>query len=678
MFQPPNYQNKNIENNNNSKNNNFCYIVTPSTPSLTLSIPASTSINTSFMNNFEQNYLTKMSDNSNINTTTSVNVQPHLTYVQNTNGIISPPISHSSLSNQIINESTNIILTTTSNPTYVINAPTTYYNQNPVSQSQTLTQVTQPIVMNSYVSEQNNYIQQIPSPIQNPIQNQIQTPIQNPIQNLIQSPIQITTQQVQSIPSNISHTNIIYPKVQQIPVVSYQQQPVIVSNIPFNKDMYNQNQMNSNVIYNTNCYAVNQSIPASININNSPVVHIINQQNLNQSTQVYTNSNENTINNCYINTSPILAQSNIKNENKLDLNLYKSLSYNKCSDKDEVRHQKVRFEGDIYTPKLVRYSGNAKEGFCDQCNPGRWLQLKNSAYWYHKQFFHGVSSISGKPFEPPLSTKIVDYKEMLEIVSETEKTNIIDNFIGNKNSKKDTNQNTDYDDLSIIINNDEFLQAFKNLISESTITLPNDFNFNDCILKFVVGQCHQCKEWIPLMLTKKKCTQFFTHILKYKHNDNIPIEKINKNGKPLNKYYLKKKYNMFNDKKNITEAILSYLQQIKQNKQEINDIVKNNGMTMIWYKHAHKCHQYVKPKINTEDAKNEDSTSSIPSSTSSPELSSSIKSINTNPINTSHTILPSPMSSIISSKNNNNNNKRKLSEDNISNDYKENKKGKHI
>jgi len=135
---------------------------------------------------------------------------------------------------------------------------------------------------------------------------------------------------------------------------------------------------------------------------------------------------------------------------------------------------------------------------------------------------------------------------------------------------------------------------------------------------------------------------------------------------------------MYNDKKNITEAILSYLQQIKQNKQEINDIVKNNGMTMIWYKHAHKCHQYVKPKINTEDAKNEDSTSSIPSSTSSPELSSSIKSINTNPINTSHTILPSPMSSIISSKNNNNNNKRKLSEDNISNDYKENKKGKHI
>jgi len=230
---------------------------------------------------------------------------------------------------------------------------------------------------------------------------------------------------------------------------------------------------------------------------------------------------------------------------------------------------------------------------------------------------------------------------MLEIVSETEKQNIIDNLIGNKHYKKNIISNTDNNnnDLSIIINNDEFLQAFKNLISESSITLPNNFNFNDCILKFVVGQCHHCKEWIPLMITKKRCTQFFTHILKYNKNDSIPIEKNNKKGKQLNKYYLKKKYNMYNDKKNITEIILTYLQQIKQNKQEINDIMKNNGMTVLWYRHAHKCHQYVKPKMDIENTKSEDPTSS-------PELSLT-QSINTTPINTSNTILPSPMSSII-------------------------------
>jgi hypothetical protein len=45
------------------------------------------------------------------------------------------------------------------------------------------------------------------------------------------------------------------------------------------------------------------------------------------------------------------------------------------------RRQKLRFHGDMYTPKWVRYNGQSKEGLCDTCQPGRWLQLKNSAYW---------------------------------------------------------------------------------------------------------------------------------------------------------------------------------------------------------------------------------------------------------------------------------------------------------
>ncbi|KAI8069019.1 uncharacterized protein B0P05DRAFT_551253 [Gilbertella persicaria] len=66
------------------------------------------------------------------------------------------------------------------------------------------------------------------------------------------------------------------------------------------------------------------------------------------------------------------------------------------------RRQKLRFDQDEYTPKWVRYTGQSKEGYCDTCQPGKWLQLKNSAFWYHKQFFHGISSVSGKPFEQPL------------------------------------------------------------------------------------------------------------------------------------------------------------------------------------------------------------------------------------------------------------------------------------
>ncbi|CAO3645309.1 unnamed protein product [Cunninghamella blakesleeana] len=72
------------------------------------------------------------------------------------------------------------------------------------------------------------------------------------------------------------------------------------------------------------------------------------------------------------------------------------------------RRQKLRFEGDMYTPKWVRFNGQAKEGLCDTCQPGRWLQLKNSAYWYHKQFYHGISSVSGAEFVQPIETRWVD------------------------------------------------------------------------------------------------------------------------------------------------------------------------------------------------------------------------------------------------------------------------------
>lgn len=73
------------------------------------------------------------------------------------------------------------------------------------------------------------------------------------------------------------------------------------------------------------------------------------------------------------------------------------------------RKQKLRYEGDQYTPKWVRYTGQSKEGYCDTCKPGKWLQLKNSAYWYHKQFFHGISSVSGKEFQKPLEQRAGDH-----------------------------------------------------------------------------------------------------------------------------------------------------------------------------------------------------------------------------------------------------------------------------
>lgn len=70
--------------------------------------------------------------------------------------------------------------------------------------------------------------------------------------------------------------------------------------------------------------------------------------------------------------------------------------------------QEVRFEGDLYTPRWVRGHGNKREGWCGICKPGRWLVLKNSAYWYDKSFTHGISATTGSPFQEPLDSRRMD------------------------------------------------------------------------------------------------------------------------------------------------------------------------------------------------------------------------------------------------------------------------------
>lgn len=69
------------------------------------------------------------------------------------------------------------------------------------------------------------------------------------------------------------------------------------------------------------------------------------------------------------------------------------------------RKQELRFEDDLYTPKWVRGHGSKREGWCGICKPGRWLLLKNSAFWYDKSFSHGVCAATGRAFDLPQQTR---------------------------------------------------------------------------------------------------------------------------------------------------------------------------------------------------------------------------------------------------------------------------------
>ncbi|ORX87739.1 hypothetical protein K493DRAFT_237297 [Basidiobolus meristosporus CBS 931.73] len=77
------------------------------------------------------------------------------------------------------------------------------------------------------------------------------------------------------------------------------------------------------------------------------------------------------------------------------------------ADKPKPHRQPPRFEGDIYTPLWVRGVGKAKEGLCPLCKDRcLWLKIKTSAYWYHLNYQHGISSNTGRPFASPVETRI--------------------------------------------------------------------------------------------------------------------------------------------------------------------------------------------------------------------------------------------------------------------------------
>lgn len=54
--------------------------------------------------------------------------------------------------------------------------------------------------------------------------------------------------------------------------------------------------------------------------------------------------------------------------------------------------------------RITRGIGYRKEARCEICeSQGQqaWLRLKQSSYWYHMNFIHGINSKNGRPFELP-------------------------------------------------------------------------------------------------------------------------------------------------------------------------------------------------------------------------------------------------------------------------------------
>lgn len=72
----------------------------------------------------------------------------------------------------------------------------------------------------------------------------------------------------------------------------------------------------------------------------------------------------------------------------------------------KVTHKAPRWEGDLYTPRLQRGKGDSKEGYCSLCTPGIWLRIKQSSYWYHMNYHHGINASTGSSYDPPTDFQV--------------------------------------------------------------------------------------------------------------------------------------------------------------------------------------------------------------------------------------------------------------------------------
>ncbi|EED20026.1 conserved hypothetical protein [Talaromyces stipitatus ATCC 10500] len=145
-------------------------------------------------------------------------------------------------------------------------------------------------------------------------------------------------------------------------------------------------------------------------------------------------------------------------------------------DPEMIPHkQNLRFENDLYTPRWVRGHGNKREGWCGICKPGRWLVLKNSAFWYDKSFSHGVSAVTGRAFEGPKSIRRIK--------------RIKNNPDSRTNSWPAGGGGEGSENRGIV--------STSRLGGKTTTTWE--------------GLCGSCNEWIALVSSKKKGTTWFRH-----------------------------------------------------------------------------------------------------------------------------------------------------------------------
>ncbi|ORX90343.1 hypothetical protein K493DRAFT_230829, partial [Basidiobolus meristosporus CBS 931.73] len=79
-----------------------------------------------------------------------------------------------------------------------------------------------------------------------------------------------------------------------------------------------------------------------------------------------------------------------------------------------------RFRNDMYTPRWIRGCGKNKVGLCPICEQNgqmncfklkiTFMPISSTSFRYHMNFFHGISSVNGRPFASPVEYRMISDK----------------------------------------------------------------------------------------------------------------------------------------------------------------------------------------------------------------------------------------------------------------------------
>ncbi|PVV05443.1 hypothetical protein BB560_000037 [Smittium megazygosporum] len=172
-----------------------------------------------------------------------------------------------------------------------------------------------------------------------------------------------------------------------------------------NSGPYFHDSSNYNFLNNNYAYSINPSLnPIYFPID---ITELNNEYILNPTTKMHTKQRNIASSGNYIDLEPLFSKNNDP-QNNISRNSTNNPMFVMSS--YETKPVNI-FEStdNCYTPKSVRGTGMSKEAKCELCSKKgteKWLKTKCSAYWYHMNYFHGISSITGKPYMDPMTYRI--------------------------------------------------------------------------------------------------------------------------------------------------------------------------------------------------------------------------------------------------------------------------------